>query len=76
VEVELEAGWETIDAELAALGLDYTREGQRLSCRNLDDERYFALLGILERRRLRVLSLRHPGLLERIFLDVAGGERR
>ncbi len=77
VELEIDGapeGLSDLAAELAGLELDHELDGSRLACRNLDDERYFKLTSVLGRRRLRILSLTHPGLLEQVFLDVAGGQ--
>lgn len=73
VEIDLDGDPQGLAGELAELGLDLQVQGRRLIIQNLDDDRYFPMLAALERRRLRILSMGHPGLLlEQIFLEAAG----
>ncbi|HHW44519.1 MAG TPA: ABC transporter ATP-binding protein [Desulfotomaculum sp.] len=69
VAIEIDAEAIVLEEALSRLELDCELEGHRIIFHHLDDDRYFAVMQLLGERRIRVLSLSHPGLfLEDVFL--------
>jgi len=72
VRLDLDHKPESLEKELAALGLEFRIEAGGVVFENLTDEQYFRVMSLLTSHRIRVLSMGYPGLLlEQVFLDAS-----
>jgi len=72
-EIELDVEAAVLEGDLSSLGLRFEIDGRKIRLDDLDDERYFALMRLMNQRGIRLFGLRHAGfLLEEAFLAATG----